>query len=281
MISNRNETLLRQEFKRRYLTEFSHYVGGLMEESAGGSANFLFMVLTFLIGGPFSVPLAALLGIGVSARYAQVNADVKAALTDAASRVERTLESEDKALLPHVEGWLDAHIDDLPAYLDKLDRFEEERRQVKALVEKANRLGLARCPIHRRSCLDETPRRQAVQAAALCRLSAGPALPARQLAFLAARPRAVARHLQGGGRARQNDPTDHGVGKSLRRLRRASGNGKTLFMKSTAPDFPLTVKSVDRMRTWLVQDCLPLWIDRGLRPVERRLSRDSRFPGQS
>ena len=43
MISNRNEALLRQEFKRRYLTEFSHYVGGLMEESAGHSANFLFM----------------------------------------------------------------------------------------------------------------------------------------------------------------------------------------------------------------------------------------------
>ena len=35
MISNRNEDLLRQEFKRRYLTEFADYVGGLMEESSG------------------------------------------------------------------------------------------------------------------------------------------------------------------------------------------------------------------------------------------------------
>jgi len=139
MISNRNETLLRQEFKRRYLTEFSHYVGGLMEESAGGSANFLFMVLTFLIG-PLSVPLAALLGLGVSARYAQVNGDVKAALTEAAAQVAKQLESEDSAL-PHVERWLDNHADDLPGYLDKLDRFEDERRQVKALVEKANRSG--------------------------------------------------------------------------------------------------------------------------------------------
>ena len=58
MISNRNETLLRQEFKRRYLTEFSHYVGGLMEESAGHSANFLFMFLTLFISGPLSVPVA-------------------------------------------------------------------------------------------------------------------------------------------------------------------------------------------------------------------------------
>jgi len=139
MISNRNETLLRQEFKRRYLTEFSHYVGGLMEESAGGSANFLFMVLTFLIG-PFSVPLAALLGLGVSARYAQVNKDVKAALGEAAERVAKQLEAEESAL-PHVERWLDTHIDDLPLYLDKLDRFEDERRRVKALVEKANRSG--------------------------------------------------------------------------------------------------------------------------------------------
>jgi hypothetical protein len=140
MISNRNEALLRQEFKRRYLTEFSHYVGGLMEESAGHSANFLFMFLTLFIG-PLSVPVAGLLGLGVSARYAQVQKGVKEALTDAASQVTETLESEDKALLPHVEGWLDAHIDDLPDYLDKLDRFEEERRQVGLLVEKANRLG--------------------------------------------------------------------------------------------------------------------------------------------
>jgi hypothetical protein len=139
MISNRNETLLRQEFKRRYLVEFSRYVGGLMEESAGSSANFLFLVLTVLTG-PLSVPLAALLGIGISARYAQVNEDVKAALTDAAARVAEQLESEDKTL-PHVERWLDAHTGDLPCYLDKLDRFEDERRQVKALVEKANSLG--------------------------------------------------------------------------------------------------------------------------------------------
>jgi hypothetical protein len=137
MISNRNETLLRQEFKRRYLTEFSHYVGGLMEESAGTSANFLFMLLTFLIG-PLSVPLAALLGVGVSARYAQVNADVKVALSEAAASVAKQLESEDSAL-PHVEGWLDTHIDDLPGYLDKLDRFENDRRRANALVEKTNR----------------------------------------------------------------------------------------------------------------------------------------------
>src|SRR6185503_3365268 len=139
MTSNRNESLLRQEFKRRYLTEFSHYVGGLMEESAGSSVNFLFMVVVFLTG-PLSVPLAALLGAGVSARYAQVNEDVKAALTDAAARVAKQLEDEDR-VLPHVERWLDAHMDDLPGYLDKLDRFEDDRRRVKALVEKSNRAG--------------------------------------------------------------------------------------------------------------------------------------------
>src|SRR5271170_5276866 len=140
MISNRNETLLRQEFKRRYLTEFSHYIGGLMEESAGHSANFLFMFLTLFIG-PLSIPVAGLLGIGVSARYAQVHSGVKAALTDASRQVAEMLATDNKPALPHVEGWLDAHMDDLPGYLDKLDRFEEERRQVKSLVEKTNRTG--------------------------------------------------------------------------------------------------------------------------------------------
>ncbi|MDB5392979.1 MAG: hypothetical protein JWM91_485 [Rhodospirillales bacterium] len=144
MISNRNEDLLRQEFKRRYLTEFSQYVGGLMEESSGHSANFLFMVLTVLTA-PFSLPIAGLLGLGVSARYAQVQADVKAALADAAKSVSDNLQSEDRAKLPHVESWLDAHMDNLPDYLDRLDRVEDERRTVRSLIEKANHLGSVDC----------------------------------------------------------------------------------------------------------------------------------------
>jgi hypothetical protein len=142
MTTNRNEGLLRQEFKRRYLAEFSHYVGGLMEESAGGSANYLFMLVAFMIGS-VSLPLAGLLGIGISARYARVHGDVKAALTDAATRMAAELKSEKSAALPHVEAWLDRHVEDLPGYLDRLDRFEEERRRIKTLVEKVNRAGNA------------------------------------------------------------------------------------------------------------------------------------------
>jgi hypothetical protein len=141
MISNRNEDLLRQEFKRRYLTEFADYVGGLMEESSGHSVNFLFMVLT-LLTAPVSLPVAGLVGLGISARYAQVQADVKAALAEAAKAVSDELQSEDRAKLPHVERWLDAHMDNLPEYLDRLDTVDEERRAAKALIEKANRLGL-------------------------------------------------------------------------------------------------------------------------------------------
>ena len=140
MISNRNENLLRQEFKRRYLTEFSQYVGGLMEESAGHSANFLFLLLT-LLAAPVSLPVAGLLGLGVSARYGQVQADVKAALAEAARRVTGNLESEDRTMLPHVESWLDAHMEDLPGYLDRLDTVEDERRKVRGLIDKANRQG--------------------------------------------------------------------------------------------------------------------------------------------
>jgi hypothetical protein len=138
MISNRNEDLLRQEFKQRYLTEFSLYVGGMMEESGGHSANFLFMILT-LLAAPVSLPVAGLLGLGVSARYGQVQADVKAALAEAARRVAGHLESEDRTALPHIEGWLDAHMDDLPGYLDRLDTVEDERRKVRALIDKVNR----------------------------------------------------------------------------------------------------------------------------------------------
>lgn len=144
MISNRNEDLLRQEFKRRYLTEFTDYVGGLMEESAGHSVNFAFMLVTLLFGA-VSIPLAGILGIGISARYLRVNKGVKDALSEAARRVAEGLESEDRAKLPHIEGWLDDHMDDLPGYLDRLDRIEEERRAVKALIAKVNRLGSPDC----------------------------------------------------------------------------------------------------------------------------------------
>jgi hypothetical protein len=142
MTTNRNEGLLRQEFKRRYLAEFSGYVGGLMEESSGGSANFLFMVVAFMVGA-VSLPLAGLLGVGVSARYFRVQGDVKAALAEAADRVATEMEAERSQAMPQVEAWLDRHIDDLPGYLDRLDRFEEERRRVKSLVEKVNRAGNA------------------------------------------------------------------------------------------------------------------------------------------
>jgi hypothetical protein len=143
MSSNRNSGLLRSEFKHRYLAEFSTYVGGLMEESSGHSANFLFLFLTFLVG-PLSLPVAGLLGIGVSARYAQVQKDVKVALAEASAeaRQEMSLDSR-SSRLSQVERWLDAHEDDLPGYLDRLDRYEEDRLRVRKLIESCNRQGSA------------------------------------------------------------------------------------------------------------------------------------------
>lgn len=140
MTSNRNSGLLRAEFKRRYLAEFSGYVGGLMEESSGHSANFLFLLLTLMVG-PVSFPAAALLGLGISARYAQVQKGVKAALGDAANEARRELADGEGQSLPRVEAWLDAHEDDLPGYLDRLDRYEEDRLNVRKLIENCNRLG--------------------------------------------------------------------------------------------------------------------------------------------
>jgi hypothetical protein len=140
MSSNRNSDLLRSEFKRRYLGEFSTYVGSLMEESSGHSANFLFMFLTLFIG-PLSIPIAGLLGIGVSARYAQVQKGVKVALAEAAAQARESLTESPSSRLAHVEAWLDAHEDDLPGYLDTLDGYEEERRRVRLLIDRCNKQG--------------------------------------------------------------------------------------------------------------------------------------------
>lgn len=139
MITNQDPHLLRSEFKRRYLAEFSTYVGGLMEESSGHSANFLFMFLVLAVG-PMSVPVAGLLGLGVSARYAQVQKSVKAALADAAAQARGALRDA-SADLAHVESWLDDHEQDLPGYLDRLDRYEEDRRRVRSLIDRCNKAG--------------------------------------------------------------------------------------------------------------------------------------------
>ena len=140
MLTNRDSDLLRSEFKRRYLAEFSTYIGGLMEESSGHSANFLFMFLVLAVG-PMSVPVAGLLGLGVSARYAQVQKSVKTALAEAAVQARRAMIESATGALAHVETWLDAHENDLPGYLDRLDRYEEDRRRVRALIDRCNKAG--------------------------------------------------------------------------------------------------------------------------------------------
>ena len=141
MSGNQTPDLLRSEFKRRYLAEFSTYVGGLMEESSGHSANFLFMFLVLAVG-PMSLPVAGLLGLGVSARYAQIQKSVKAALAEAAAEARNALKDASPDLA-HVESWLDAHEADLPGYLDRLDRYEEDRRRVRMLIDRCNRAGSA------------------------------------------------------------------------------------------------------------------------------------------
>jgi hypothetical protein len=140
MLTNQDPNLLRSEFKRRYLAEFSTYVGGLMEESSGHSANFLFMFLVLAVG-PLSLPVAGLLGLGVSARYAQVQKSVKAALAEASAQARQEMTEKATGALTHVETWLDAHEDNLPVYLDRLDRYEEDRRRVRALIDRCNKAG--------------------------------------------------------------------------------------------------------------------------------------------
>ena len=142
MISNRTDDDLREEFKRRYLTEFTHYVGGLIQTSQEQSFGFLAYFLA-LFGMMVSGPLAVFLGGGILLRHAQVTRDVKATIGGAAQRLTDDLQSGTKTSLPSVERWLDRHIEDVPRYLDRLDREEEDRVRLRTLIERINRAGSA------------------------------------------------------------------------------------------------------------------------------------------
>jgi hypothetical protein len=141
MLTNRNEDLLRAEFKRRYLVEFTGYVNGLMERSQSEGMTFLFLFVALFLGSA-NPALAVLLGGGLLTRRLQVDGDVKAALSNAARQIAADLQSGERTL-PSVERWLDQHIDNLPLYLDKLDRMEEEIRRERSLIQRINRAGSA------------------------------------------------------------------------------------------------------------------------------------------
>jgi hypothetical protein len=142
-LRNWNEDFIREDFKRRYLTEFAGYVGRDMVASQTAAANFGLLLVTIL-GSAFSPPLGLVLSGGLVIRYLQIGRDAKRAIGEAAYEVTEALQSGAGGKLAGVERWLDQHCDELPTYLDKLDREAEDRHKQRALIERINREGSAK-----------------------------------------------------------------------------------------------------------------------------------------
>jgi hypothetical protein len=135
---NWDEAALRAEFKRRYLTEFARYVAEDMV--ANQNAAMSFATLAAVLGGSLlGGPVAIVLGGGLAIRHMAIRRDLAAALISAGQTLKRDLETGEDTRLSGVEAWLDQHEQDLPGYLDKLDRAEDELRLVRRIIARLNR----------------------------------------------------------------------------------------------------------------------------------------------
>lgn len=131
---------IRAEFKRRYLTEFSRYVAEDMVENHRRAISFATLVA--MIGGTtLGAPVGMLIGGVLVVRHAMIQRDMAAALLSAGRTLKRDMELGAAARLARVEAWLDRHEEDLPAYLDKLDRAEDEQRRVRRIIARLNKAG--------------------------------------------------------------------------------------------------------------------------------------------
>lgn len=136
--SNRDDEAMRAQFRRRYLAEFARYTASDMTSSRNAGMKFLFLVIA-LVGGP----LAPILGAGLLIRYFQVARELEPAIAGAVRQVMDDLQSGRDGGLAAVEEWLDRHAQQLVAYMDKLDRRDDDRRRLAALIDRINRLGSA------------------------------------------------------------------------------------------------------------------------------------------
>jgi hypothetical protein len=140
LLRNWNAEAARAEFKRRFMPEFARYVAEDMVTNHNAAISFA--TLAAVLGGSMlGGPVAVLLGGALAARHIMIKRDMGAALIAAGRSLRRELETGGTAHLAAVETWLDGHEQDLPAYLDKLDRAEDELRTVRRIIERVNRAG--------------------------------------------------------------------------------------------------------------------------------------------
>jgi hypothetical protein len=139
-LRNWDAEAIRAEFKRRYLTEFSRYVAEDMVVNHNAAISFATLA-AIIAGSSLGAPFGLLIGAGLAVRHVMIRRDMAAALHTAGRELKRDIELGSAARLARVEAWLDQHEQDLPDYLDKLDRAEDEQRLVRRIIDRLNRAG--------------------------------------------------------------------------------------------------------------------------------------------
>ena len=137
-LRNWDAEAIRAEFKRRYLTEFSRYVAEDMVVNHNSAISFATLA-AFIAGSLLGAPVGLLIGGALAVRHTMIRRDLAAALHGAGRELKRDIELGSAARLARVEAWLDQHEEDLPDYLDKLDRAEDEQRLVRRIIDRLNR----------------------------------------------------------------------------------------------------------------------------------------------
>lgn len=133
---------LRAEFKRRYLSEFGRYVAEDMVVNQNAAINFVTLA-ALMAGLSFGGPAGLVVGAGLAWRHMAIRRDFGDAVYLAGKRLRRDLDAGTNIDHAGIEAWLDRHEDDLPDYLDKLDRTEGEQRAVRRLIQRVNKAGSA------------------------------------------------------------------------------------------------------------------------------------------
>jgi hypothetical protein len=140
ILRNWNADAARAEFKRRFLPEFARYIAEDMVANHNAGINFA--TLAAVLGGSMlGGPVAVVLGGALAVRHMMIRRDMGEALISAGRRLKRELEQGGTQHLDGIEAWLDGHEGDLPFYLDKLDRAEDELRRVRQIIARINRAG--------------------------------------------------------------------------------------------------------------------------------------------
>lgn len=148
---NSSDDFIRAEFKRRYLIEFAGYVG--RDRAASGEAGARFFLLAMLLGGASMLgPVLGLAGTGLAMLTTSIARAASPRWIRAGLKLGQQLDNSAPGA-NRVEAWLDRNMDDLPTYLDRLDREEADRRRMRTLIEQINKAGAAAVSVEERRFL--------------------------------------------------------------------------------------------------------------------------------